>query len=161
MNSVSDDWPEIAETIVSLAERVAESRSVVVIMSYAKRAELDDVFAAFEQVAQQLGYTCDRVTEENAGQRIVPEILERISRAAFTIVDLTDLRPNVFYELGYADGLRKRVVVTAKEGTELPFDVKDIPTIFWDGKEQLKADLRARIETIVKTGVPAATAPLG
>ena len=47
----------------------------MVIMSYAKRAELDDVFAAFEQVAQQLGYTCDRVTEENAVQRILPERL--------------------------------------------------------------------------------------
>ena len=54
------------------------------------------------------------------------------------------------------------MIVTAKEGTELPFDVKDIPTIFWDGKEQLKnRSARRRIETIVKTGVAAATAPLG
>jgi hypothetical protein len=40
--------------------------------------------------------------EENASDRIVPEILSRIERAAFAIVDLTNLRSNVLYELGYA-----------------------------------------------------------
>jgi nucleoside 2-deoxyribosyltransferase len=34
----------------------------------------------------------------------------------------------VFYELGYADGLGKKVVVTAKDGTEPPFDISDVPT---------------------------------
>ena len=39
-------------------------------------------------------------------------------RPAFAIVDLTGAcAPNVFYELGYADGLGKKVIVTAKDGT--------------------------------------------
>jgi nucleoside 2-deoxyribosyltransferase len=108
-----------------------------------------------------LDYRCERITEENAGDRILPDILERIGRAGFTIVDLTDLRPNVFYELGYADGLGKKVIVTAKEGTELPFDVKDIPTIFWSGQTQLRRDLEKRIRTVVKTAVPEASPPIG
>jgi len=161
LNSIGDDWHRHAAEIVALAEKVAESRSVVVIMSYADRPELVDAYDSFEQVADKLGYDCDRVTEENAEERILPEILKRIGSAAFVIVDLTDLRQNVFYELGYADGLGKRVIVTARKGTELPFDVKDIPTIFWDSQRKLKEDLEARIRAIVKTGIAAAAAPLG
>ena len=106
-------------------------------------------------------YRCERVTQENAGDRILPDILERIRRAGFTIVDLTDLRPNVFYEMGFADGLGKKVIVTAKEGTHLPFDVKDIPTIFWSGRTQLRNDLIKRIRAVVKPAVPQAGPPIG
>ena len=161
LNSATSEWSEHATDIVALAEKMAQSRWALVIMSYAQRPDLVDAYESFEQVTQALGYECDRVTEENAEDRILPDILARIKRAAFTIVDLTDLRPNVFYELGYADGLGKKVVVTAKQGTELPFDVKDIPTIFWEGQKQLKDDLRKRILNLVKTAVPSASPPIG
>jgi nucleoside 2-deoxyribosyltransferase len=134
---------------------------VLVIMSYAERPELEDAYESFEQVVKELGYRCTKVTQANAGERILPDILDRIRRAAFTIVDLTDLRPNVFYELGYADGLGKKVVVTAMKGTELPFDVKDIPTIMWSGQKQLKEDLRARIMEIMPSAIPNASPPIG
>ena len=161
LNRVTHDWTEHATDIVALAEKVAQSRWVLVIMSYAERPDLVDAFESFQQVTQDLGYECERVTQGNADARILPDILERIKRAAFTIVDLTDLRPNVFYELGYADGLGKKVVVTAKQGTELPFDVKDIPTIFWESQKKLKEDLANRILTVVKTAVPSASPPIG
>jgi hypothetical protein len=161
LNSVKNDWREHATNLVSLAEKIAESRRVLVVMSYSARSDLEDAFDSFQQVCTELGYECERVTEESAGDRILPDILAKLERAAFAIVDLTELRPNVFYELGYADGMKKKVVVTAKEGTELPFDVKDVPTIFWDGQRQLKEDLKKRIRAVVKTGVGAAANPIG
>ena len=161
LNAVKQDWSDHATDLVALAEKVAVSRRVLVIMSYAGRPELEDAYDSFEQVTTALGYRCTRVTQANAGERILPDILDRIRRAAFTIVDLTDLRPNVFYELGYADGLGKKVVVTAKDGTELPFDVKDIPAIMWNGQKQLKEDLRARIMEIMPTAIPSASPPIG
>jgi hypothetical protein len=161
LNSLKSDWTDHATDLIALAEKVAESRSVLVIMSYADRPDLEDAYATFCAVAEELRYKCERVTEENAADRILPEILERIRRAGFTIVDLTDLRPNVFYELGYADGLGKKVIVTAKEGTELPFDVKDIPTVFWSGQQQLRRSLTNRIRTVVKSAVPSAGPPIG
>jgi hypothetical protein len=161
LNSVKNDWSEHAANLVALAEKIAESRRVLVVMSYAARSDLEDAFDSFQQVCTELGYECERVTEENADDRILPDILAKLERAAFAIVDLTELRPNVFYELGYADGMKKKVVVTAKEGTELPFDVKDVPTIFWDGQRQLKEDLKKRIRAVVKTGIGAAADPIG
>lgn len=163
LNSLKSDWAEHATDLLALAEKVAESRWVLVIMSYADRPELVDAYETIRAVVEGPGleYRCERVTQENAGDRILPDILERIRRAGFTIVDLTDLRPNVFYEMGFADGLGKKVIVTAKEGTHLPFDVKDIPTIFWSGQTQLRNDLIKRIRTVVKPAVPQAGPPIG
>jgi hypothetical protein len=160
LNSIKD-WKDHATDIVALAEKVAESHFVLVVMSYADRPDLKDAFGTFKRVCADMGYHCDRVTEKNAASRILPEILGRIRRASFTIVDLTDLRPNVFYELGYADGLGGKVIVTAKRGTELPFDVKDIPTILWDSYEDLAEDLRSRIEAVMKSAVAEADPPIG
>jgi hypothetical protein len=160
LNSIKN-WADHATDVVALAEKVAESRSVLVVMSYADRPDLKDAYGTFRRICENLGYACERVTEKNAATRILPEILDRIRRAAFTIVDLTDLRPNVFYELGYADGLGGKVIVTAKRGTELPFDVKDIPTILWESQEELGEDLRERIQSVVKSAVPQAGPPIG
>jgi hypothetical protein len=41
--------------------------------------------------------------------------------------------------------------VTAHKGTKLPFDVSDIPVIFWDGQKQLRDKLRERIGAIAAT----------
>jgi hypothetical protein len=43
--------------------------------------------------------------------------------------------------LGFAKALGKDVIVTARKGTELPFDIGDIPTIFWEDQTDLKGGL--------------------
>ncbi len=78
----------------------------------------------------------------------IKKIFERIKKAAFVIVDLTEAKPNVYYELGIAQGLGKPVIITVKKGTTLPFDVADIPTILWQGQKELKEKLRERISLI-------------
>jgi len=78
----------------------------------------------------------------------MPELLQRLARCAFCIVDLSDEKANVYYELGYAEAAKRPVVVTAKKGTPLPFDVKDIPVLFWENQKSLKEQLRRRIDAI-------------
>jgi hypothetical protein len=78
LNSVKNDWSEHAANLVALAEKIAESRRVLVVMSYAARSDLVDAFDSFQQVCTELGYECERVTEENAGDRILPDILAKL-----------------------------------------------------------------------------------
>ena len=59
------------------------------------------------------------------------EIFEGLHRAGVCIVDLTGVRPNCLMELGYALGRRRRVIVTAKADTRLPFDADKLPTFLW------------------------------
>jgi hypothetical protein len=59
------------------------------------------------------------------------EIFQKLHYSSLVIADLTGLRVDCFTEMGYAFGQGKRVIVTATEGTELPFDSKSIPCHFW------------------------------
>jgi len=47
-------------------------------------------------------------------------------------------------------GLGKDVIFTAKKRTELPFDVGDIPTIFWKTQDELKKKLHERLAGLVR-----------
>ena len=74
------------------------------------------------------------------------EIFEFLHYASAVVVDVTGLRPNCFIELGYALGREHRTIVSAQEGTSLPFDEQAIPTHFWDmgcAVDQQRERLRA------------------
>jgi hypothetical protein len=136
LNSGTRDWPRLALSVVSLAENLATPNKALVIMSYAQAepvaTELANAFDSFRAACEVYKYKCERVDETNTkDSSIVAEILRKIRDSAFVIADLTELRQNVFFELGFARGLGKYVIATAKEGTELPFDVRDIPVTFW------------------------------
>ena len=92
---------------------------------------LKDLYANYEEVCKDLGYKCIKVTELNTTEGIIQHIKEEIKKAGFALIDLTEIKPNVLFEFGFIDGLGKDYLVTAREGTELPFDVQDIGTIFW------------------------------
>src|SRR5665811_645164 len=150
LNTLDTDWSAIAMDIVSLSEKLVSSKQVVAIMSYSEQRQLEDAYESFQLVCEEGGYQCQRVDHSNTVGRIVQEIIEKIKYAAFVIADLTELKTNVFYELGYADGLRKPVIITAKEGTELPFDLAEVSTVFWSSQRELKEGLRTKIGLIAK-----------
>ena len=60
------------------------------------------------------------------------EIFEALHRAGLVVADLTGVRPNCTMELGYALARRRRVVISAKKGTRLPFDEDKLPTYLWE-----------------------------
>ena len=57
-------------------------------------------------------------------QNILQDIVEGIYKADVIIADLTGLNPNVFYELGLAHAMNKKVVIITQDISELPFDIK-------------------------------------
>jgi nucleoside 2-deoxyribosyltransferase len=117
-------------------------------MSFSDDPILQDLYESFKEVCTKEGYDCRRVDDAGNVPRILPEILARISDCAFTIVDLSDEKANVYYELGYAEALGKPLIVTAKMGTKLPFDVKDIPVLFWANQTGLKTQLQEKVKEI-------------
>jgi hypothetical protein len=147
LNSVVDEEEKgalqaYAERIVVLAEQASLSKEVFVVMSFEQKPELIDAFNTFKRVCDKHNLKAIKIDNHlDAKMNIVPSIFSRIRSSAFVIAELSAAKPNVYYEIGYARALGKAVIHTAKEGTPLPFDVFDIPTLFYDGQTALEMKL--------------------
>lgn len=117
--------------------------------------QLADVLDSIKEGARRCGIHAERVDEPESNERITDRILESIRKAEYVIVDLTNSRPNVFYEAGYAQGLGKTPIYVARQGTQLEFDLKDYPVIFFPNMKELKDRLEKRLRGLAKTrGIP-------
>lgn len=110
----------------------------------------DDVLDAIKETCKSCGLTAERVDEAQVNERITDRILESIQKAEYVIVDLTESRPNVFYEAGYAQGIGKLPIYIARARTELEFDLKDYPVIFFESYRELKQKLEARLRGLAE-----------
>ena len=91
-----------------------------------------------------------RIDKQRGDYRITDEILNNISKARLVICDLTDERPNVYYELGYARGLKKPIISCARKGTKIHFDIKDFRTIKYATSGELRKEISSEIEEHLK-----------
>jgi hypothetical protein len=146
LNQVGGEILSYAREIVSLAERLASPRTVFTVMSFKK--EFRDVFVSCREVCKEFDFQAERTDESASLERIVARVEKGIEESAFVIADVSEPSPNVFYEVGYARGYGKSVIMAAKKGTVLAFDVADIPTIEWENQEELKDGLSKCISGI-------------
>jgi hypothetical protein len=57
--------------------------------------------------------------------RITEQIIEALIAADIVVADVTGSNPNVLFELGYADAMRKPIVCLNQDVTASPFDIRD------------------------------------
>lgn len=72
-----------------------------------------------------LGYDVVRADDINQVGAITADIIERLAGSELVVADLTDLNPNVFYELGVRHVLRKKgtIMLVDETRSEIPFDL--------------------------------------
>ncbi len=113
---------------------------------------------AIELAVKEAGYNAFRIDLKPHVNRIDDEIIAEIKRSRFLIADLTGHRGGVYYEAGFAQGLGLPVFWTCREDdfNRIHFDTRQFNCIKWcddeDGREQLKKDLRWRIESVLGRG---------
>jgi predicted Rossmann-fold nucleotide-binding protein len=148
LKSLSTDWNQLATTVINLAERMVTSREVFVIMSFKDSPEYKDLRIAIQKACQRFGYNARRVDESSDRKRIIPEIMRGIRQSAFIIADISEDKSNVYWELGLASGMNKDIIVVAKKGSNRPFDVNDVPVLYWESFSQFEEDLAKHVEAI-------------
>ncbi len=148
LRSLSNDWKDLAFKTVSLAEKMVTTRDVFVVMSFKESPQYKDLYTSIQRVCKGFDYEAKRVDESNLLKRIIPEITRQVRQSAFVIADVTEQKANVFYELGFADGIGKEVILVAQKGTEVPFDITDVPVLFWDSFADFEEELKKRVEHI-------------
>ncbi len=146
LNQDTTNIEQLAADIVTLAERIVIPHSVFPILPFS--IGYQDVKDTFAASCKETGFELHGTDEDATTERIVPRILDGIRRAAFVIADVSEPRPNVFYEIGFAQGLEKPVILTAKSGTELPFDMSDVPVLFWENQRGLKEQLTRKLQSM-------------
>lgn len=110
--------------------------------------QLDDVLDAIKDGAMRSNVVAERIDERATNEPITRRMLKAIEEAEYVVVDLTNPRPNVYYEAGYAQGMGKTPVYVARQGVEIPFDVRDYPVIIYPNMRELKNSLAERLESI-------------
>lgn len=90
--------------------------------------------------------------EINVSGMINTQIINRIINDDLVIANLTGNNPNVMYELCLRHVVARPIIHICENGTNLPFDIKDSRTIFYEndmlGVEELKNKLRAFMDNI-------------
>jgi guanylate kinase len=118
---------------------------IFVIMSFSK--ELRDVYEEMKFAVEAQGgdLKIQRIDDKFGDYKITEEVLKEIQEAELLICDLTDERPNVYFELGYARGITKTVILTAKQGTNIHFDVRHYKVVFYSSPTELKTKLQREL----------------
>jgi hypothetical protein len=141
---------QISAPQAALAAVTEDPDGVFVIMPFAEK-HVDTYDAIRRSVARaSTRLRADRIDEVPGAIQITDEVRKAIRKAWLIICDLTEERPNVYYELGLAHGLAKQVICVARKGTTVHFDVYGLKTLFFDTyrslEDQLEQEVRAMLE---------------
>jgi nucleoside 2-deoxyribosyltransferase len=119
INPGSDQY--FASSEVERVNRLA-LKHLFIAMPFAKEFN-NAYYFGIKQPVEQRGRKCERVDQDAFTGDIVERVKRRVSSCELVIADITGNNPNVFYELGYADGMGKPVILISQE-QETPFDLK-------------------------------------
>src|SRR5712664_3874484 len=115
-------------------------------------ASFDDTYKlGIKPTCEDAGAYCERVDEQFFDESIFSRILNQIAKADVIVADMSGRNPNVFYEVGYAHALGKRVILLTQKTEDIPFDLKHHPHIVYGGKiVALKEELLKRVKWSVQ-----------
>lgn len=130
----------VSSGILDLIGALAEPTVFYVRLVDREHEDWDQVEAYFrgvvDRVVERMGYRPIEIGRSNSSSAWMNvDIFEGLHRAPLALVDLTGLRNNCFMELGYAFGLGRHVLLTARHGTKVPFDSSTIEYRSWKGED--------------------------
>ena len=96
----------------------------------------------------RFGYNCER-SEIRTGA-FIKDILMQLNQADVVLADLTDMNPNVFYELGVRHTLRNRTILVAQTIDDVPSDLKQYGIITYNTTPEGVTEYKKKISKTLK-----------
>ena len=126
---------------------------VSVMMSFSPgNNRLDDTYDAIERTLASVSqrFHTERVDKAPGSPKIAEQFRRLISRSGLVIVDLTENKTNVYYELGFIQASGKRCVITAAEGTDPSFYPREHKILFYRSARHLEQLLRPEVDGLAR-----------
>jgi hypothetical protein len=121
---------------------------VFVVMRFGEQS-LDEMYRdVIRPVAREFGYEVLRSDEVEDSEDITAQTLQALARSELILCELTDERPNCYYETGFAYALGRELILVIRRGEKKHFDIAPHRFIEWSSGDELAAGLRRRFEAI-------------
>jgi len=112
------------------------------------KTELDNVYFAIERIGENLNCKVNRGDDLQISDKISDKILTYLIDSDLIIADISYHSPNVFLEVGYALAEGKEILLIAKSGENLPFDIQDYKVVAYADPTNIKNLLKFLEEPI-------------
>jgi hypothetical protein len=115
--------------------------------------QFSDIYQfGIKRACEQAGAYCERLDEQALTENVMKRMRRQIAKADLIVADVTGRNPNVFYEVGIASSLDKKVILLAQHSDDVPFDLKHHKHIIYDGNiNNLYNNLRTAIHSALKS----------
>ena len=136
--------------------KVVKKKLCFVIMPFSstKRCTSEQWTEIFDDVhkpaikGSRLGYNCERSKIRTGA--FIKDIVTQLNQADVVLADLTDMNPNVFYELGVRHTLRNRTILVSQTMDDVPSDLRQYGVIIYETSPKGVTEYKKKINTILK-----------
>ena len=97
-----------------------EPKLCFVLMPFSEKWS-DRIWRHIEEIVLSNGFICKRA-DNLYGNNILTDIWSAINCAEIIVADITSRNPNVFYEIGIAHTVGKKVILLSQSKSDIPFD---------------------------------------
>ncbi len=117
--------------------------------SNTRRSAQGVIDSVIRPVLRGLGYKLEVAHEMFQAGSITTQVIKLLLEADMVVANLTELNPNVMYELAVRHAVRKPIVAIVEKGTRLPFDLAEERTLFYANDMLGVFELGPRLEQAV------------
>jgi hypothetical protein len=129
-------------------QAVKEKPKAFLIMPF--KSEFDFVHEVIKGSTRNFGIDCVRADERAISRPVMEDVKVRVAEADLVIVDFTNQNPNVYYEAGLADAMKKDWIILVQSTDDLAFDVRHIRCIQYSNVMGADQKLRTNLETALE-----------
>jgi guanylate kinase len=125
---------------------------IFILMSFdPNKRELIDYYNAMKRGVANYdrSFRCERLDEMKGSFKISDTAKRKIQGCRLAIIDVTGNSPNVFYELGFAHGIKKDCIILAHNDTPKMFYPGEYKIIYYDNATDLEYKLGNELEGVL------------
>lgn len=103
-----------------------------VLMPFQKK--LTEIYERYvkKAIIEECKMDCQRADDVYQSSQIMRDICQKIASSELIIADMTHRNPNVFYELGLAHAIGKKVILISQSLDDIPSDLRPVRTIIYE-----------------------------